>query len=91
MSGSRGFFAVAFNTREPISGNAGAVAVPPGTYGNFTVSGHSTLVLGVKGSPGAVVYNLQSLTLNGGSVLSLAGPIVLNVALNVTFNGGSSE
>ena len=33
-----------------ISGKAGEVVVPPGTYGKFTASGHTTLVLGVEGA-----------------------------------------
>jgi hypothetical protein len=64
--------------------------LPPGSYANITVSGGKTLTL----SFGA--YNINSLTLSGGSVLALgtSGPVIINVAGNntshpVDLSGGS--
>src|ERR1017187_7373655 len=70
-----------------LNGNVGMIAVPPGTYGNFTVNGGSGLVLGVAGGLQAVNYNLQNLTLNGSSILKVVGPVVLTVANGFTANG----
>jgi predicted extracellular nuclease len=50
-----------------LNGNAGEVVVPPGTYGAFTANGNSRFVFGVAGGTEPEVYNLQGLTLNGGS------------------------
>jgi PKD repeat protein len=72
-----------------LSGQAGTVAVPPGTYGRFTASGQTTFVLGVQGSNTPAIYNLQELTLNGSSTVRLAGPVIVTVANNVTLNGQS--
>jgi DNA/RNA endonuclease G (NUC1) len=73
-----------------LNGNAGSVAVPPGTYGNLTANSRTTLVLGVIGATSPSVYNLQSLTLNGGSILDIVGPIVINLARGATFNGATA-
>ena len=72
-----------------ISGKAGEIVVPPGTYGKFTVSGHTTLVLGVEGTTVPAVYNLEELSLLGGSELRAVGPIKLTVKGNVTLVGSS--
>ncbi|HJX28489.1 MAG TPA: RHS repeat-associated core domain-containing protein [Thermoanaerobaculia bacterium] len=72
-----------------ITGNAGSVSVPPGTYGRFTVSGRNTLVLGIEGSTQPAVYNLESLELSGGSQLRLAGPVKLRVRKTVTLVGST--
>jgi RHS repeat-associated protein len=72
-----------------ISGKAGAVAVPPGTYGRFSAGGHTHLVLGVEGSNAPAVYNLEELSLSGGSELRLAGPVSLNVRGNVSLSGST--
>ena len=62
----------------------------PGTYGDIKVSGGSTLTL----SPG--VYNINSITLVGNSILKVspAGQVTLNVAgsgvnVPVSLSGGS--
>ncbi|MEW6127269.1 MAG: PKD domain-containing protein, partial [Acidobacteriota bacterium] len=68
-----------------LSGQAGSVSVPPGTYGNFTGSGQTSFVLGVANSTS--VYNLQELTLSGSSTLRLAGPVILTVANGVNLSG----
>ena len=72
-----------------ITGNAGSVAVPPGTYGRFTVGGRNTLVFGVEGSTEPTVYNLEELALTGGSQLRLAGPVRLRVRNAVTLVGST--
>ncbi|HYI07641.1 MAG TPA: PKD domain-containing protein [Thermoanaerobaculia bacterium] len=86
-SDSAGDFATLRNLT--ISGQAGAVAVPPGTYGAFQAGGRTAFVLGVSGSTTPTVYNLKSLSLGGGSELRLAGPVVLNVADAVTLTGST--
>nr|ART36397.1 C664 [uncultured bacterium] len=72
-----------------ISGNAGTVAVPPGTYGTFNVSGRNVLVFGDASSPTPTVYNLEELILTGSSELRLAGPVVLTVKNRVTLSGST--
>lgn len=70
-----------------LNGNAGDRAVPPGTYGDFTVNGANSLILGDASSTEPTVYQLQKLTLNGNARLQLAGPVELIVAGNVTLSG----
>ncbi len=72
-----------------ISGNAGTIAVPPGTYGAFSVSGRNVLVFGAASSQTPTIYNLEELTLTGSSELRLAGPIVLTVKNRVTLSGST--
>ncbi|HEY2961613.1 MAG TPA: RHS repeat-associated core domain-containing protein [Pyrinomonadaceae bacterium] len=72
-----------------ITGNAGNVVVPPGTYGSFSVAGRNVLVFGVADSQTPTVYNLEELTLTASSELRLAGPIVLNVKNRVTLSGST--
>jgi RHS repeat-associated protein len=72
-----------------ISGSAGTIAVPPGTYGQFDVSGRNVLVFGDASSQTPTVYNLEELTLTGSSELRLAGPIVLTVKNRVTLTGST--
>ena len=72
-----------------ISGSAGTIAVPPGTYGQFRVSGRNVLVFGDANSQTPTVYNLEELTLTGSSELRLAGPIVLTVKNRVTLSGST--
>jgi RHS repeat-associated protein len=72
-----------------ISGKAEAVAVPPGTYGRFTASGHTAFVFGVEGATVPSVYNLEELSLSGGSELRVVGPVKLTVKGNVTLVGSS--
>ncbi|MET0645080.1 MAG: RHS repeat-associated core domain-containing protein [Pyrinomonadaceae bacterium] len=73
-----------------LSGKAGAVAVPPGTYGRFAASGHTALVFGVAGSAEPTVYNLEDLSLGGGSELRLNGPVILTVKNSVTLSGSTA-
>jgi RHS repeat-associated protein len=72
-----------------ISGKAGAVVVPPGTYGRFTASGHTAFVLGVEGTTVPTLYNLEELLLEGGSELRVVGPVKLTVKTNVTLVGSA--
>lgn len=70
-----------------INGNYGALTVPAGTYGSFTVNGNSSLVFGVAGSTTASVYNLQGLTLNSSSRITIVGPVILKLATGTALNG----
>jgi RHS repeat-associated protein len=72
-----------------ISGKAGAVVVPPGAYGKFTATGHTQLVFGVEGANTASVYDLEDLSLSGGSELRVVGPVKLNVRGNVSLSGST--
>jgi RHS repeat-associated protein len=72
-----------------LSGKAGAVSVPPGTYGGFSLGGRAILVLGVENSIEPSVYNLQNLTLSGGSELRLAGPVALTIRNGVSLTGST--
>lgn len=74
-----------------LNGSAGTVAVPAGTYGRFTANGGSRLRLGVAGDTTPAVYNLQGLTLNGGSALEIAGPVVLTLASGASFNASLGD
>ncbi len=72
-----------------ISGNAGTIPVPAGTYGQFSVSGRNVLVFGDANSETPTIYNLEQLTLTGSSELRLAGPIVLTVKNRVRLTGST--
>lgn len=72
-----------------LSGKAGVVAVPPGTYGRFSASSHTTFVFGLAGSAEPSVYNLEDLSLTGGSELRLDGPVILTVKNSVTLSGST--
>ena len=76
-----------------LNGNVGSVAVPPGSYGDFTVNGGSGLTLGVVGATVRSRYSLQRLTLNGNARLEIVGPVEVTLAGAVTLNGnaGTSE
>ncbi len=67
---------------------AGLVAVPPGTYRNFTANSGG-FILGVAGSAQPSVYNMSLLTLNSGSQVQVVGPIVLTLGNAVTLNGAT--
>src|SRR5262249_91360 len=72
-----------------LSGKAGAVIVPAGTYGKFSASGRTAFVLGLANATEPSIYNLQELTLSGSSELRLAGPVVINVNTRVTLSGST--
>jgi len=70
-----------------LNSGSGNVTVPPGTYGTFTsnTSGGKGFVFGTAGQ--TKVYNLQGLTLNSASRLTVLGSVVINIANAVTVNG----
>lgn len=72
-----------------LSGNAGAVIVPAGTYGKFAASSRSAFVLGVANATEPSIYNFEELTLSGSSELRLAGPVIVNVKNKVTLSGST--
>jgi DNA/RNA endonuclease G (NUC1) len=74
-----------------LNGSAGARVVPAGTYGALVANGSSTLVLGVPGATQPVVYNLQSLTLNGSAFVEVVGPVILNVAGAINLNSAMGD
>ncbi len=74
-----------------LNGNAGTVAVPAGTYGQLTANANTTLVFGHPSATQPDVYNLQGLTLNGGSRLRIDGPVVLLLANGITVNGAVGD
>jgi endo-1,4-beta-xylanase len=74
-----------------VNSNAGQVAVPPGTYGVFTANSTAGFIIGVAGATTPAVYNLQGLTLNGGSRLQVVGPVVLTIAGGVTVNAAAGN
>ena len=87
-SQSAGDFSTILNLT--LAANAGPVAVPPGTYGNFSAAGNSALVLGVPGATTPAIYNLQSLTVNlllGNAQLQIVGPVILTVANGTILSG----
>ncbi|MGE3277967.1 MAG: Ig-like domain-containing protein [Vicinamibacterales bacterium] len=70
-----------------LNGNVGAVAVPAGTYRNFTANGQNSFILGVPGGTTPAVYNFTELTMNGQSVLQVVGPVRVTIKNAVMFNG----
>lgn len=70
-----------------LNGAAGPIAVPPGTYGEFTANGSSSFVLGVAGATAPAVYNFRHLTLNGSSRLDVVGPVIVTLVEDVSANG----
>lgn len=74
-----------------LNGNAGDIAVPPGSYGRLTANGNSGFILGHAGATQPDVYDLQALVLNGQAHLRLAGPVLLVIDQGVTFNGSVGD
>ncbi len=71
-----------------LNGSAGTVVVPAGTYGAFAGNPGTHFVFGVAGATEPAVYNLQSLTLNSGAEIELAGPVLLTMANGLSVGGG---
>ncbi|MBK8039286.1 MAG: tandem-95 repeat protein [Verrucomicrobiaceae bacterium] len=69
--------------------DAGAYAVPPGNYGNFTANRESTFILGTAGATTPSVYSFQSLTINSEGRIRVVGPVIVTVDTSVTLNGES--
>lgn len=84
-SQSAGDFATLRNLT--LNGNVGAIAIPAGTYGNFTANGSSSFTLGEADADERVVIDLQTLTLNGNSRLDIVGPVILTLANGGALNG----
>jgi len=72
-----------------LSGKAGAVIVPPGTYGKFSASSRSAFIFGVANATEPSTYNLEELSLSGSSELRLVGPVILNVKNKVSLVGST--
>ncbi|HEX7152041.1 MAG TPA: PKD domain-containing protein [Thermoanaerobaculia bacterium] len=72
-----------------ISGKAGDVTVPPGTYGTFSAAGRTAFTFGVAGSTQPSVYNFDSLSFAGGSELHVAGPAVITVKTGASLAGST--
>ncbi len=70
-----------------LNSGAGMRAIPAGVYGAFTVNSGG-LILGIEGATEPAVYELQGLTLNGGTSIQIVGPVVLRLANGLTVNGG---
>jgi len=74
-----------------LSGTAGMISVPAGTYGSLIASGSTGFVLGVAGATEPAVYNLQSLSIGilpgGAPKLQVVGPVIINLANGVIVNG----
>jgi len=70
-----------------LSGDAGLVAVPPGTYGDFVAKDGTGFIFGDPNATVPIVYELQSLTLSGGSTLQVAGPILLKLRQTLSVDG----
>ncbi|HKX32847.1 MAG TPA: MBG domain-containing protein, partial [Blastocatellia bacterium] len=83
--GSAGDFATVRNLT--LNSDVGLVAVPPGTYGSLSANGRSGFILGEAGA-GPSIYNLQNLTLNGGSRIEVRGPVILVLNRGLSVNSG---
>ena len=70
-------------------GRAGAIEVPPGTYGTFAAGSRNAFVFGVANSTEPTVYNLESLSLTGSSQLILSGPVILTVKNTINLAGST--
>jgi hypothetical protein len=84
-------------TSQSLSGSCGTISsgctnngsknviLAPGTYGNLTASGGTTMHVSMG------TYNLNSLTLSGNSILVVdSGPVVINIAGNSLTGGGTA-
>jgi len=58
----------------------GGSSISTSPLGDVTIKGSVTLVGGTAGNP--KVYNMNSLTFNGGGSLSVSGPVIINLAGN---------
>lgn len=74
-----------------LNGNYGPLAVPPGTYGEFTANGGNRFVLGIVGSTTTANYNFQRLVLNGSSRIEVVGPVRITLATGLSANGNLGE
>ncbi|HEY0459611.1 MAG TPA: hypothetical protein VGC97_10775, partial [Pyrinomonadaceae bacterium] len=70
-----------------LNSNIGNKAIPPGAYGAFLANSGSGFILGTAGSTQAEVYNFSSLTLNSGSQVQVAGPVIITLGSGTTVGG----
>lgn len=78
-----------FSTVKDLTINSGTqivLAVPAGTYGQFTANGNNRFQLGVAGASTPSVYNFQQLTLNTEAAITIVGPVVINVRNQLDLN-----
>jgi len=71
-----------------VNGSSNTVTLPGGTYEDLIANGNNTIVLG--SSLGTTTYNFRSFTLNGSTLLRIVGPVQINVANGMTYNGNES-
>ncbi len=74
-----------------LNSNAGIRTIPPGVYGDFTANDGSGFRLGETGAMEPALYHFQRLTLNSGSVIELAGPVIIHLRHGTHFNGPVGE
>ena len=74
-----------------LNSRAGAVAMPPGSYGSVVVNGNSTLVLGVAGATIPAEYAFESLAANADRAIRVVGPVVITFVHDITLNGSIGE
>jgi hypothetical protein len=70
-----------------LNGGAGTLAVPAGTYGEFTANANTRFVLGEPGATQPAVYHFQRLILNGSSAVQVLGPVIVTVQHAIALNG----
>ena len=71
-----------------LNSNVGPVVVPAGAYGSFLANRGSSFVLGTAGATTPAVYSFQSLALNSGAQIQIAGPVIVILENSFTINGG---
>jgi hypothetical protein len=74
-----------------LSGNAGQVSIPAGTYGDLTVTGQNGFIIGVVGASTPSIYNVQSLTVATAARLVVLGPVVVNIANRASVSGQAGD
>ncbi|WP_193214050.1 PKD domain-containing protein [Luteolibacter marinus] len=63
------------------------IALDPGRYDRITLNGSSTLELQGGSEAEPAIYEVQQLTVNGGSRISVHGPVVLRLKNSLNLNG----
>lgn len=67
-----------------LNSNYGLLAVPAGTYGQFTANAGSGFILGVDNQ--STIYNFQSINLNSNSEIQIKGNVTINVQNTINFS-----
>ena len=70
-----------------VSGNFGALSLPPGEYRNVTLSGKCSLRLGIPGSTQPAAYNFRSMTATGQAPIEAVGPVLVHVGVGFQCGG----